>query len=110
MCCLKATAATCFANDTNFRPDLFVRDTVAGTTTLVNVNQAGTAPGNDYVGNSALSSNGRYVTFTSAATDLVAAGKQVSIYDVFVRDLQTSVTTLLTTIYGGSVGGNKQFL
>ncbi len=98
-----------FTNDTNFRSDLFLRDTVAGTTALVNINFAGTAPGNDYCNSSqsSLSSNGRYVTFASAATDLVAASKLTSVYDVFVRDMQTGATTLLTTTYGGTTGGNS---
>ncbi len=102
----ESSAGNLFTNDSNFRSDIFLRDTVAGTTTLINANLAGTAPGNDNAGYPVLSPNGRYVTFTSSATDLVAASKQASIYDVFVRDTLTGVTTLLTTIYGGSTGGN----
>jgi uncharacterized repeat protein (TIGR01451 family) len=104
----ESQANNLFTNDNNSRNDLFVRDTVANVTTLVNINLAGTAPGNDYEdsapSSSALSSNGRYVSFSSAATDLVAAGKQAGIFDAFVRDLQTGVTTLLSTTFGGSTG------
>lgn len=107
----ESTGENLFTNDTNFRTDLFVRDTVANTTKLVNINLAGTAPGNDGLNTSststALSSNGRYVSFNSAATDLVAAGKEPGISDAFVRDLQTGVTTLLSTTFDGSAGGNS---
>ena len=99
-------AGNLFTNDTNFRSEIFLRDTVSNVTMLININLAGNAPGNDYAQLPALSSNGRYVTFISLATDLVAADKLPGVYDVFVRDLQTGATTLLSTIYGGSTGGN----
>ena len=106
----ESSANNLFTNDTNFRNDLFVRDTVANVTTLVNLNLAGTAPGNDYENSSsasfAISPDGRYVTFSSAATDLVAAAKTIGVYDAFVRDLQLGVTTLLSTTPGGAGGGS----
>jgi uncharacterized repeat protein (TIGR01451 family) len=93
-------------NDINLDRDIFLRDTVAGTTTLVSVNPSGTASGNAASTGSALSPDGRYITFASLATDLVAASKQSNVNDIFTRDMLTGVTTLLTTIYGGSTGGN----
>ena len=105
---LESSANNLFTNDSNFRNDLFVRDTVANVTLLVNINLAGSAPGNDYESSSSssLSSNGRYVSFISGATDLVVAGKQTGIVDAFVRDLQLGVTTLLSTTFGGSTGAS----
>jgi|GEM_PF-411240 len=94
------------ANDTNNQSNLFVRDVVAGTTTLVTVNLGGTAPANGSFVNASLSSNGRYVIFNSASTDLVAAGKVAGVTDVFVRDLLVGTTTLLSTTLGGVTGGN----
>ena len=57
-------------------PQLFVRDRVAGTTTLASSNAAGVAGEwrrrHEDVGNVqfAISGNGRYVVFASAATNL----------------------------------------
>lgn len=77
--------------DDNGVADLFVRDRVAGTTKLVSVAVDGTS-GNagTYVGGS-LSNDGRYVAFSSNATDLVAGSHAGN--DLYVRDLQSETTT-----------------
>ena len=79
--------------DDNGVADLFVRDRVAGTTKLVSVATDGTS-GNagTYVGGS-LSNDGRYVAFSSTATDLVAGSHFGN--DLYVRDLQTDTTTYI---------------
>ena len=79
-------------NDTNNASDIFVRDVINGTTTLVSVsptggNASGTSRG------SVLTPDGRYVAFTSAATNLVSVDTN-NIADVFIRDLQGDKTTL----------------
>ena len=94
------------ANDTNYQTQLFLRDVVAGVTTLVTVNLAGTAPGNGSFDNAYLSSSGRYVVFSSTSTNLVAEAKQPNVNDAFVRDLVAGTTALLSTVFGGSTGGN----
>ena len=56
-----------------------------------------------------MSSDGRYVTFASSATNLVA-GDANSKTDVFVRDLQTGSTTLVSVNTSGAQadgGGNN---
>ena len=50
--------------------------------------------------------DGRYVAFESAASNL-AAGDADSIPDVFVKDLSTGVTTLISTTTGGGTKGNN---
>ena len=60
------------ANDTNATRDVFVRDLQTGTTSLVSVNHTGTGSGNKSSGLPVFSSNGRFVAFRSAASDLVA--------------------------------------
>lgn len=82
------------ANDTNNAQDIFVRDVVNGTTTLVSVNTnsvSGSSESRDPV----MTPDGHYVAFTSAATDLVP-GDTNGIADVFVRDLQSNSTTLVS--------------
>lgn len=95
-------------NDTNgFLGDGFVRDTQSGTTMLVSVNRFGTGSGNGRSGTSGISADGRYVLIASTATDLVATptlGGDIS--NVFVRDLQTNTTTLVTVNVDGTGGAN----
>ncbi len=74
-------------NDTNGTTDVFVRDMVLGVTTRVSVG----ANGNEAHGESktpSLSADGRYVTFESAAPDLVPGDGNGTI-DVFRKDLYT---------------------
>jgi Tol biopolymer transport system component len=91
------------ANDSNNTQDVFVRDLVTGTTMLVST--TGTASGNSYSGNPAVSADGRYVAFTSYASNLVANDSNGNTPDVFVRDLVTGTTTLVSTT--GTAGGNQ---
>jgi len=102
-----SNASNLVANDTNGKGDVFVRDLKTGTTTLVSINSTEMASGND---NSAffglsVSADGRFVAFKSNASDLVANdtnGKG----DVFVRDLKTGTTKLLSVNSAGTATGN----
>ena len=95
---------------------VYVRDLAAGTTRVVDLNPAG-APGNGSSHNgllSALSADGRYAAFSSAADDLLGPGKDVNAaIDVFVRDLDpfvppTAITATLTTDAESTEAGAKQ--
>jgi Tol biopolymer transport system component len=92
-------------NDTNGATDVFVRDLVLGTTTLVSVNQAGTASGNGTSQHPSISSDGRYVAFDSSAPDLVS-GDSNNATDVFVRDLKAGTTSLVSVNMAGTGSGN----
>ena len=91
-------------NDTNQFRDVFVRDLVAGTTTLVSVGMDGFA-GNGMSTEPSMSGDGRYVAFTSWATNLVA-GDTNYYGDVFVRDLQAGTTALVSLGNDGVSLGN----
>ncbi len=78
--------------DTNSASDVFVRDVVNGTTILVSANTNGVC-GNGASYSSAMTPDGRYVAFASAATDLVP-GDGNGIPDIFVRDLWSGTTRL----------------
>ena len=82
-------------NDTNGTQDIFVRDLKTGTTTLVSVNSAGVGSGNSFSFEPVFSTNGRFVAFTSFASDLVANDTNGGIKDGFVRDLKTGTTILV---------------
>ncbi len=71
-----------------------------GTTTLVSVDSAGNqANGGSY--EPAFSADGRYVAFTSRASNLVP-GDTNGDYDVFVRDRQTDQTTRVSVDSAGN--------
>ena len=79
-------------NDANGARDIFVRNLQTGTTTLVTVNRTGTAasgvpPQFSGGGDFKLSADGRFVTFDSRASDLVANDSN-QVGDVFVRPVQ----------------------
>jgi Tol biopolymer transport system component len=69
--------------------DVFVRDTVAGTTTLVTTGSKG--PGNGYSQRPVISADGKVVAFTSQSTNLAASDTTTSA-DVFVRNLAAGTT------------------
>ena len=93
-------------NDTNATLDIFVRDLKTGTTSLVSVNSAGTGSGNRASDLPAISADGRFVAFRSAASDLVANDTNRT-FDVFVRDLKTGTTTLVSVNSAGTGSGNE---
>jgi hypothetical protein len=79
--------------------DIFVRDTRTGTTTLVSGGLDG-QPANDYAEYAAsISGNGRYVVFTSSASNLVP-GDTNNQRDVFVHDVQAGTTTRASVFAG----------
>lgn len=91
----------------NGRKDVFYRDLQTGITTLVSVNLAGTGGGNGDSQNPAISADGRFVTFESRASNLVANDSN-TFSDVFVRDMQTGVTTLVSLNSAGAASGNGE--
>jgi Tol biopolymer transport system component len=77
-------ASNLVAGDTNLRSDVFVRDRLLGVTVRVSVDSSG-AEGNDESDSSVLSPDGRFVAFTSVATNLVANDTNHA-QDVFLHD------------------------
>jgi Tol biopolymer transport system component len=96
-------ASTLVDDDTNGDFDVFVRDTVEGTTERVSLNSDGDEAESASVGPS-ISADGRYVAFTSYASNL-SEGDENNNYDVFVRDLATGVTTQVS-VDSNENGGN----
>ena len=89
------------------RFDVFVRDLQNGTTTLVSVNHAGSGGGNGSSFTPAISADGRFVAFDSFASDLVANDTN-GLRDVFVRDLQLGITTLVSARKSVNDSGNGE--
>jgi Tol biopolymer transport system component len=108
----QSNASDLVPNDTNAQPDVFVRDLVANTTTLVSINGAGTASGDARSDHPVISADGRYVAFDSDARDLVRGLTDFSFHrKVFVRDLLAKSTTLASTNKsGGATVDDDSFL
>lgn len=82
------------AGDTNKHADVFVYDRDTMTTTRVSVSGAGVA-GNGESSSPSISGDGRYVVFTSRATNLSPADKARD-YDIFLHDRDTGRTSVVT--------------
>jgi Tol biopolymer transport system component len=85
---------------------LLVRDLVGGATTAASVAADG-AHANGGVSGVSLSADGRFVAFSSNASNLVP-GDTNSHWDVFVRDLVSGVTSLVSVaLDGGPTNGDS---
>ena len=83
-------------NPANGLFQIYARDLVAGTTRLVSANTNGTACDADLeLSSISLSADGRLVAFDSVADDLVEGDFNQS-SDVFVRELNTGITRLVS--------------
>src|SRR5439155_1499293 len=85
-----SSASNLVGGDTNGVIDVFVRDRKTGKTTRVSVNSHG-AQGNRGSIVRSISDDGRFVSFDSAANNLVG-GDTNTVVDVFLRDRKTGKT------------------
>jgi hypothetical protein len=100
----QSDASDLVAGDTNGVSDIFVRDLVAGTTALVSAAADG-GWANDASTSPAMTPDGRFVVFVSAATNLVANDTN-GLTDIFVRDLVSNITVCVTA---GAVRATRNF-
>jgi len=92
-------------NDTNGVVDVFVHDRVTGATERVSVDSNG-GQADNYSDFGSISSNGRYVAFESQASNLFKGGKTLYM-QVYVHDLVTGVTELISLNENGGVGNGN---
>ncbi len=88
--------------DTNDAYDIFLHDVRTGTTRRISTTSDGTQ-GNGESRNPSISANGRYVAFESEASNLVKDDMNGT-RDIFVRDLQTGTTALVSLAPNGTQG------
>ena len=107
----ESAAADLVTGDLNGDNDVFLKDLLTGTVSLVSVGLGGSAGARASFSPS-VSSDGRRIAFQSAARDLISHDTNKS-YDIFVRDRGTGSTALHDTIVlagdvhlaeGGSAG------
>src|SRR5262249_3364355 len=95
-------------------PDIFAYARPSASLTLVSVNTAGTGSGDSSSFNPVVSGDGRYVAFESLANDLTTNtftnihNQGVEGMNVFVRDLQTGATTLVSINRTHTRNGNSE--
>jgi Tol biopolymer transport system component len=94
------------AGDTNGTWDVFVHDRQAGTTECSSVALGGVT-GNTGSYGAVISADGRFVAFTSQASDLVAGGTIG--FNIFVRDRQNGTTELVSVSTSGAQGNSDSF-
>lgn len=100
-----SAATNLVAGDTNLRNDIFVRDRQTGVTSRVSQDSSG-VQGNGDCARPSISADGRFVTFESDATDLVANDTN-GVTDAFAHDRQTAATTRLSVNSGGVQGDQR---
>lgn len=97
-------AANLVNNDTNNAYDVFIHDTQTVQTTRISVNSNG-IQGNGNSWNPSVSADGRYVAYSSEATNLVDNDLNFS-QDIFVYDTQTRQTSRVSNASNG-MSGNR---
>lgn len=109
--------------DNNASPDLFVFNAFTGQTTLVSGVDASTVTGNDISSTGRISADGRFVVFESLASNLVSGISDTNqgavVYqdedrprgaDIFLRDLTSGTTTLVSRVGNSNSTGNSESL
>ncbi|SCG72166.1 WD40-like Beta Propeller Repeat [Micromonospora inositola] len=101
-------AANLVPGDTNFTDDVFLRDRTAGTTTRISVSTAG-AEGDYPSYEPTISADGRYIAYTSWATNLVP-GDENWYSDIMLWDRIAATTTRISvsTTGGDTYGESRQ--
>ena len=100
----ESDASNLVPGDANGFTDVFVRDRTLHKTYLVSVGPGGVQANNASYG-PAISADGRYVAFTSDASNLVTSDTN-GFTDVFVRDLKLHKTYLVSVGAAGLQGNN----
>ena len=97
------SASDLVRRDVNATTDIFVRDLETGATQLVSRNSRG-VQSNSFAQGHAISGNGNRVAWTSDATNLTPTGTVDEQAQVYVRDLATRRTRLVSRGFDGGPG------
>jgi Tol biopolymer transport system component len=103
-----SAASNLVPGDTNGIQDIFLHDFQSGVTTRVSLGSAGQQSNNSSVMPS-ITPDGRYLAFSSGATNFTP-GVAWGPLRVFVRDLQTGVTTLTSVSAVGAAANGECWL
>jgi len=97
-------ATNLVSDDVNGKRDIFIKDTQSGATALVSAAASGAQGNEDSYQSVAISADGRFVAFTSDASNLVPedANAIVGKTDIFLKDTQSGVIQLASTSTAGA--------
>ena len=102
----RSDAPNLVRHDTNHAQDIFVRDLIAHTTRRVSISTAG-VQANGRSDEPTISADGRYVAFSSTATNL-ARGDTNGASDIFVHDRATGATRRVSVSSHGRRQANAE--
>ncbi|MHB1361790.1 MAG: TolB family protein, partial [Thermoleophilia bacterium] len=112
----KSEATNLVVGSTNGARSIYVKDSLTGATTRISTSSGG-VNGNRDSDNPAISGNGHFVVFDSAATNLVqgdnnsqclsASGTNINCPDVFIKDMDAGTTRLVSVTAAGVQGNNS---
>ncbi|RLD04087.1 MAG: hypothetical protein DRI32_06335, partial [Chloroflexi bacterium] len=102
----RSLATNLVANDMNGRPDIFLHDSLSGSTKRISIASDGTE-GNAASAAPSISSDGCIVAFHSLASTLVAVDANGGMDDVFVYDCNDDSITLVSVSSLGVQGNNN---
>ncbi|TAH36875.1 MAG: calcium-binding protein [Planctomycetota bacterium] len=97
-----SSASNLVPGDTNGTTDVFVHDRQTGQTTRVSMDSNG-VQGSGFSYSTSISADGRFVAFTSSASNLVP-GDTNAADDIFVHNRQTGLTTRVSVDFTGAQG------
>ena len=100
-------ASNIVSGDTNSQVDAFIYDRITNGFDLVSKSSSGTL-GNDTSAEVSVSNDGRFVTFSSAATNLIASDTN-SNYDIFMHDRLSGTTELVSKNLSGTQANGFSF-
>jgi len=92
-------------NDTNGVRDIFLHDRQTNVTTRVSIDSGGAQADNNSQ-NPAISADGRFIVFSSDATNLIGTDTN-GFRDIFLHDRLTGVTTRVSVASDGTEGDNN---
>lgn len=100
-------ASNLVSNDTNGKSDIFLRDRVLDITKRISLS-SNNNEGNDDSVHPSVSSDGRWISFTSSANNLVANDTN-NVKDIFVRDTLLESTVRISVSSSGMQANGESF-
>lgn len=101
-------ASNLVSGDTNGVGDIFLHDNLANTTERVSIGESGTQGNGEAVFNLSISASGRFIAFSSGASNLVS-GDTNAVSDIFVRDRVEGVTRRVSLDSSGVQGNYSSY-
>jgi hypothetical protein len=97
------------SGDTNGYDDVFIRNLATNTNSLVSISSSSAQASSPSGGYLDVSAGGRFVAFTSQATNLTSPGPSGSNNHIYLRDTQSGTTELIDQSTSGNIGNSGSY-